>query len=280
MPFFPLGTRQLTLEEMHIDKRLECKQVAVETRDKCELAGIIVKAINGDDNITDVLFDDREPIIIYFQGNAGNMLFRIPVFAKLILYSTNIVKKLQIVAIGYRGYWFSTGSPSEKGLQIDALSIYEFVRVLYPKNPIYIYGHSLGGAVALYLASNEKIQKELKGIIIENAFTSIKDMVTTIYPQKWLPYKYLVNIPLLIRNKWDNYHVIQGIKIPILFLSSRNDEIVPQEQMIELYKKAKMSKKKVWVEFENALHEDVYSHKGFVEAIKVFINETIADQGD
>ncbi|CAG8781708.1 34325_t:CDS:2, partial [Racocetra persica] len=264
MPFLPLGTRKLTLEEVHIDKRLECKQVVVETRDKCKLAGIIVKAKNNDNKI----IDDREPIIIYFQGNAGNMLFRIPIFSQLILYSTNIVKKVQIVAVGYRGYWFSTGSPSEKGLQIDALAIYEFVRALYPKNPVYIYGHSLGGAVALYLASNVKIQKELKGIIIENAFTSIKDMVTTIYPQKWLPYKYLVNIPLLNRNKWDNYRMIQGIKIPILFLSSRNDEIVPQEQMIELHKMAKISKKKVWVEFKNALHEDIFSHKGFVEAIK------------
>ncbi|CAG8572483.1 39379_t:CDS:2 [Gigaspora margarita] len=280
MPFLPFRTRKLTLEEMRIDKRLECKQVTIETRDKCKLAGIIVKARKVDNKITDVMFDDLEPIIIYFQGNAGNMLFRIPIFTKLILYSTNIVKNLQIVAIGYRGYWFSTGSPSEKGLKIDALAIYDSVRALYPKNPIYIYGHSLGGAVALYLASNEKIQKDLKGIIIENAFTSIKDMVTTIYPQKWLPYKYLVNIPFLNRNKWDNYHMIQGIKIPILFLSSRNDEIVPQEQMIELHKKAKMSKKKVWIEFENALHEDIYSHKGFVEAIKVFINESISDHDD
>jgi len=186
----------------------------------------------------------------------------------------NSIPNLHITAISYRGYWLSTGSPSESGLQKDAIAIYEFVRKLFPKNPLYVYGHSLGGAVALFLASQPNIQKDLRGIIIENTFTSIKDMVISIYPQKWLPYKYLVRLPFILWNKWENSRAIQGITTPILFLSSRNDEIIPREQMLNLFQLAGKSEKKVWIDFDKALHMDMYNHKRYVEGIKQFIEET------
>ncbi|CAJ0854687.1 7024_t:CDS:2, partial [Entrophospora sp. SA101] len=151
-------------------------------------------------------FSKQDPVLIYFQGNAGNMLHRLPIFHRLLLPTTSksTITNLIIVAIGYRGYWLSNGSPSEDGLKMDATSIYKFVRSLYPENPIYVYGHSLGGAVALYLASHPQIQSDIKGTIIENTFTSIKDMVIELYPQKWLPYRYLASIPLFLRNRWEN----------------------------------------------------------------------------
>ncbi|CAB4424479.1 unnamed protein product [Rhizophagus irregularis] len=272
MPFLPWDGRKLPFDESLIDKRLVCKQVTVETVDKCKLAGIILtKSVEGE---VDVRYRDDVPVMIYFQGNAGNTLLRLPLFSRLLLPPTSSIPNLYIVAISYRGYWLSTGSPSEYGLQKDAIAIYEFVRKLFPKNPLYVYGHSLGGAVGLYLASQSNIQNDLRGIIIENTFTSIKDMVTTIYPQNWLPYKYLVRLPFVLWNKWENSRVIQEVTAPILFLSSRNDEIVPQEQMLELYKLAGKSEKKIWVNFDKALHMDTYVHKGYVEAINKFISET------
>jgi len=191
-----------------------------------------------------------------------------------LLPPKNSIPNLYIAAISYRGYWLSTGSPSESGLKKDAIAIYEFVRKLFPKNPLYVYGHSLGGAVALFLASQPNIQKDLRGIIIENTFTSIKDMVISIYPQKWLPYKYLVRLPFILWNKWENSRAIQGITTPILFLSSRNDEIIPREQMLNLFQLAGKSEKKVWIDFDKALHMDMYNHKRYVEGIKQFIEET------
>ncbi|CAG8588415.1 13640_t:CDS:2 [Acaulospora morrowiae] len=257
----------MSFDEIPIDERLDCQKVVVDTKDKHKLFGIIVKHKFSSKH------NDLDPILIYFQGNAGNVLARIPIFSRILLSSSKgSVSNLQIIAISYRGYWLSTGSPSEVGIQKDSMSIYEFVREVYPKNPIYIYGHSLGGAVALHLASDPRVQKDLKGIIIENTFTSIEDMVTTIYPQKWLPYRYLVHIPLLLRNKWDNKRVIREISTPIMFLSSKKDELVPQDQMRELHELSRTSK--VWVEFKNALHEDIFFHRGYCEAIYQFINET------
>src|SRR3954454_10958086 len=107
-------------------------------------------------------------ILFPIYSNAGNTLLRLPLFSRLLLHPTNSTLNLHIAAISYRGYWLSTGSPSEYGLRKDAIAIYEFVRKLFPKNPLYVYGHSLGGAVTLYLASQPDIQKDLRGIIIEN----------------------------------------------------------------------------------------------------------------
>jgi len=280
MPFLPWGGHKLAFDESLIDKRLVCKQVTVETVDRCKLAGIILRSKMMEEEKSksvkevDASYRDDDPVMIYFQGNAGNTLLRLPLFSRLLLPSTGSIPNLHIAAISYRGYWLSTGSPSEHGLQKDAIAIYEFVRKLFPKNPLYVYGHSLGGAVGLYLASQPNIQKDLRGIIIENTFTSIKDMVITLYPQNWLPYRYLVRLPFVLWNKWENSRVIREITTPILFLSSRNDEIVPQEQMLELYKLAGKSEKKVWVNFDKALHMDTHTYKGYVEAIKKFINET------
>ncbi|RIA99510.1 Alpha/Beta hydrolase protein [Glomus cerebriforme] len=212
--------------------------------------------------------------MLSIYSNAGNTLLRLPLFSRLLLSSTNSISNLNIAAISYRGYWLSTGSPSEYGLQKDAIATYEFVRKLFPKNPLYLYGHSLGGAVALYLASQPSIQKDLSGIIIENTFTSIKDMVITIYPQNWLPYKYLVRLPFVLWNKWENSRVIQEITTPMLFLSSRNDEIIPREQMLKLYELAGKSEKKVWVDFDKALHMNTHIFKEYLESIKKFIIET------
>ncbi|CAG8533968.1 10050_t:CDS:2 [Funneliformis caledonium] len=273
MPYLPWDGRKLAFDESLVDKRLVSKQVKVKTSDMHELVGIILraKATSIKDDVRD---GSNAPVMIYLQGNAGNTLLRLPLFSRLLLPPKNSIPNLHVVAISYRGYWLSTGSPSEYGLKKDAIAIYEYVRELFPKNPLYVYGHSLGGAVALYLASQQNIQKDLKGIIIENTFTSIKDMVLSIYPQKWLPYKYLVRLPFILWNKWDNSRTIQGITTPILFLSSYNDEIVPRKQMLELFRLAEKSKKKVWINFDKALHMDTYIHRGYVKEINQFIEET------
>ncbi|CAJ0634122.1 16690_t:CDS:2 [Entrophospora sp. SA101] len=212
VPYLPIGCRNDRFDESLIDKRLVCKLVEAKSDDGCKLIGIIIrnKSLKGENPsiIRDAIenFSKQDPVLIYFQGNAGNMLHRLPIFHRLLLPTTSksTITNLIIVAIGYRGYWLSNGSPSEDGLKMDATSIYKFVRSLYPENPIYVYGHSLGGAVALYLASHPQIQSDIKGTIIENTFTSIKDMVIELYPQKWLPYRYLASIPLFLRNRWEN----------------------------------------------------------------------------
>lgn len=81
--------------------------------------------------------------------------FRLP-------YADALYRKLNIniVIVGYRGYGYSEGIPSEEGLKLDSEAIYNYViNNLNDKiniNDIYIFGRSLGGAVAIYVVDKLK----------------------------------------------------------------------------------------------------------------------------
>lgn len=133
------------------------------------------------------------PTLIYLQGNAFDIGHRLPVF-RMLMERTDA----NVLALSYRGYGKSGGSPSERGLRLDALAAFAWLRspaadalglAPAPNHRIFLYGHSLGGAVALALAfdlKNQRLQEnassQLAGIIVENSFTSLAEMVDEIFP--------------------------------------------------------------------------------------------------
>ena len=103
-----------------------------------------------------------------------------------------------VLAFAYRGYsdsTLSTGFPSEVTLKQDAQAILDYVKSMKDAEPIFIIGRSLGGAVASYMVSLDETPFE--GLILENTFTSIADMVDRIFYfvgyVKWL----------IVRIGWD-----------------------------------------------------------------------------
>ena len=96
--------------------------------------------------------ETNAPTIIYFHGNAGNLGFRLDVYEQIY---RDI--KVNVLAVSYRGYGYSEGKPSEEGIyrDADAAVSYAFSSDLNPKR-IYVFGASLGGAVAIYCASKYK----------------------------------------------------------------------------------------------------------------------------
>ncbi len=155
---------------------------------------------------------------------------------------------MNILIVGYRGYGYSEGTPTEEGLMIDSEAILDFilnkrdseVSKYVNVNNVYVFGRSLGGAVALYIV--DKLKPEIKGLIIENTFLSMDDMVDNIFPylrifKKWM-----------LRNYWPSKERIANINLPILFLMSELDELVPFQHMQILYDLSKNSvyKQKVY----------------------------------
>lgn len=152
----------------------------------------------------------------------------------------------------YRGYGPSKGSPTEAGLKLDAEAVMELCSQFedIDRSRIFVFGRSLGGAVAidivskhqdkvdirLHNASGERTLVQIAGLIVENTFTSIADMVPCVLPflRPLMRLKLYGNVPtfsnlrhalrvsyLLLRNKWSNKDTIQKItKTPILFLAS------------------------------------------------------------
>ena len=82
-----------------------------------------------------------------------------------------------LFVLSYRGYGGSDGTPSEDGLILDAESVLDYLhdRVDVDSSKIILFGRSLGGAVAIALASRHP--QKVAGTIVENTFTSMSDMV-------------------------------------------------------------------------------------------------------
>ncbi|KAF3154091.1 hypothetical protein TWF569_000927 [Orbilia oligospora] len=201
--------------------------------------------------------------ILMLHGNAGNVGHRIPigkVFAEQM--------GCNVVMLGYRGYGLSTGKPDEKGLKIDAETALDWIF----KNDetkgtkVVIYGQSLGGALGIATAA--KHQDRLSGLILENTFTSMRDVIPNVFP----PAKYVTR---LCHQVWPSVEVMPKInKIPVLFLSGLRDELVPPSHMRRLHEISK-APIKVWKDFPNGTHNDSVMEVGYFENINDFINDEV-----
>jgi pimeloyl-ACP methyl ester carboxylesterase len=79
--------------------------------------------------------------------------------------------------LSYRGYGLSTGSANEKGIKVDCEALVEYLnnQKQIAQSSLILYGRSLGGAVALHIASSTAAN--VKGIILENTFLSIPKLI-------------------------------------------------------------------------------------------------------
>lgn len=148
-----------------------------------------------------------------------------------------------MLMLEYRGYGLSTGTPDEVGLTIDAQTGLDYIRQRSElrDTKILIYGQSLGGAVAINLVAKNQKDGDIKGLILENTFTSIKKLIPRFVPNTvmslWL-YTILTIlssvfpaakfITRMCHQYWPSEDILPKItEIPILFLSGLKDEIIP-----------------------------------------------------
>ena len=109
-----------------------------------------------------VLLRDGKPVILYLHGNGGALRYRVERFTRLI------TDGIGIVAVEYRGYGGSSGSPSERGLIADAEAGYAFAAARYSTQQIVLWGELLGSGVAVALAAEKPVGR----VILEAPFTS------------------------------------------------------------------------------------------------------------
>lgn len=180
---------------------------------------------------------------------------------------------MNLIIFGYRGYGKSEGTPSEKGLILDGSAISHFVfedeevGKYVDRDQVFLFGRSLGGAVAACVALDMSLP--FKGVIIENTFTSLGDLVDIMFP----PLKYIKDF--MLKTKFETAKIIGKIKRPILFCRSENDELIPKSQMDTLYNLAKGALFKKYYLIKNGTHNDGFRFDidGYAEAIKKYINE-------
>lgn len=116
--------------------------------------------------------------------------------------------------VSYRGYGASEGFPSEEGIKRDAAAALAYTRDrndVLDISRLYLFGRSIGGACAIATAAKSEAYSALRGIVVENTFTSINDMIDEIMPA-------LRFAKPLNRNKWDSLTRIRSIRLPILLI--------------------------------------------------------------
>jgi fermentation-respiration switch protein FrsA (DUF1100 family) len=152
---------------------------------------------------------DDQPVVIYFHGNAEIIAMRAEHHRALI------ADGIGLIALSYRGYMGSTGSPTEPGLLRDAEAAYQFAVARYPPDRIVLWGHSLGTGVAVALAAAHPIGK----LILEAPFTSTADVAASQFP--FVPVRWL----MLDQSRSDER--IAQVTAPLLVLHGERDVVVP-----------------------------------------------------
>jgi len=219
--------------------------------------------VESHSELSDDEFASTRPTIMMYHGNAGNIGHRLPL-ARLFYAKM----RCNVVSVSYRGYGLSEGSPSEKGLRIDAQTTLNWVleHPILGNTKVVVYGQSIGGAVSIDLASRNL--DTIRGVIVENTFLSIPRLVPSVIPM-------LSPFIWLCHQHWDNARAVTRIPptTPMLFLSGLRDEIVPPSHMSELFRVACTNgeKGRTWVDFPDGAHNDTCAQAGYWTAVTQFL---------
>ena len=198
----------------------------------------------------------RKVSILYLQGNAGSTPPRLPHLSQLLILLRKDVDAT-IWTLSYRGYWKSTGSPSEAGCLLDVQAA-----MAYINDPeLILWGHSIGAGLAVLSADNNPL-------ILETPFVSTMTLLKHIYPQRWLPYRYLS--PFL-RTRLDMTRSIPTGRV--LIIQADKDEIVPSEETAAVYNLLLNAGVDVQRTLVNGLHMDCISKPQLHHAIVRFLSE-------
>jgi len=228
------------------DAGFDYEDVTLETSDGLKLHGWYVPAAQA------------RGVVLFLHGNAGNISHRldsIAIFREL---------GLDTLIIDYRGYGQSQGKPSEQGTYLDAEAAWHYLvsdREVAAER-IIVFGRSLGGAVAAWLAN----QYRPAALIIESTFSSALDMARKLYP--FMP------VRLITRLDYPVQLYVSRLHCPLLVIHSRDDEIIPFTMAEAIYDSAAEPKSllEIWGDHNNGF---LLSGDRYLSGLNEFIQENL-----
>ena len=197
---------------------------------------------------------DSRGVVLFCHGNGGNISHRLELIALLRELG------LSTFIFDYRGYGQSEGKPNERGTYNDAEAAWQYLTERRQVRPdkIVVFGESLGGAVASYLARRHTP----KALILQSTFTSFRDLAAKFYP--YLP------VRLLARFDYNTIAHLRGVRCPVLVVHSRDDEMIPFGQGRRLFEAAKEPKEFLAI---SGSHNEGFATSGkiYVDGLREFI---------
>ena len=194
--------------------------------------------------------------VLFCHGNAGNISHRLETLRLLNTLGVNVL------IFDYAGYGLSEGKASEAQTYRDAAAAWRYL--VEEKDArgqsIVVFGRSLGGAVATWIAAKENPG----ALIVESTFLSVPEMGAKLYP--------VLPVRLLARVHYDSAELVGRIQAPKLFIHSRDDEVIPFEQGVALYEKA--NQPKTFVEISGS-HNSGFLDSGpdYIAPLLAFLRE-------
>ncbi len=173
--------------------------------------------------------DASAPVVYYLHGVRWNLTGQLNRISQLRRFG------FSVFAIDYRGFGQSDGEmPSETTVYEDARIGWQWLIAHEPEaSRRYIYGHSLGGAVAIDLAAQvSREAQSAHGLIVESSFTSLTDVVSEM-GYGWVP----------VSQKFDSIGKIGQVRMPVLIVHGAEDRYVPSRLSEALYAAAPQPKK-------------------------------------
>jgi uncharacterized protein len=180
-----------------------------------------------------------KPVTLFLHGNGDSLDKRAVRFQAMVKNGEGLL------AVSYRGYGGSTGSPSEEGLHADALAAYTWLVERMPPERIVVHGYSLGTAVAVKLASEHTIKA-----------LALAKLRYGMFPVAWL-----------MKDPFPSDERITRVKAPVIILHGTADPTVPFAQGRALYEKAPDPKQ--FIAYEGANHTNLGEY-GALDAIRAF----------
>ncbi len=183
--------------------------------------------------------DSAAPVLLYLHGARWN-----------VSGSSQRIRRMQslgfsVLAVDYRGFGQSSaGLPSEALAIEDARAAWQWLAQQYPQKERYLFGHSLGGAIAIALAS--EVDDE-RGTLVEGTFTRMADVVSSLR-WGWLP------VGPFLTQTFDSQARVARIGAPLLVVHGSNDRLIPPALGEQLYAAAQAPKR--WVLVEGGSHHN------------------------
>lgn len=180
-------------------------------------------------------------VVLYLHGNGGNVTHRAH-----LLRTVHDRLGVSVLVLDYRGYGRSEGRPDETGVLADARAARAWLaeRTGAAPSEIVLWGHSLGGSVAVDLAAAEGA----KALVLESTFSSAPDVAA--YHYAWLPVRPLMKTRLDSHSKIGRYHG------PLFQAHGDADTIVPMQFGRRLFEAANEPKR--FEVIPGAGHDDVF----------------------
>jgi alpha-beta hydrolase superfamily lysophospholipase len=177
--------------------------------------------------------DAQAPVLLYLHGARFDVRGSAPRMRRMHELG------FSVLGVDYRGFGRSSkGLPSEEMASEDARAAWAWLARQHPKARRFIFGHSLGGAIAVQLAAD--VHDEA-GLIVESSFTSIPDVIST-FRWGWLP------VSPFITQRFDAVARIAEVGSPLLVVHGDSDSLIPPRLGQGLYERAREPKRFVLVE--------------------------------